>query len=78
MDIIVYGTYEPLLEDSDSIWAYRRHLDGQTLTVACNWTDKDVECDLFDEGDELVISNYETHTPGILAPYEAYVTIRND
>ena len=78
MDIVVYGTYEPVLEDSESIWAYRRRLDGQTLTVACNWTDEEVACDLFEEGDEVVISNYPTHTRGILAPYEAYVTIRND
>ena len=42
--VIVYGVFEPLLEDSDSIYAYRRHLDGRTVTVACNWTDQTAVC----------------------------------
>jgi len=75
-DIIVYGTFEPLLEDSESVWAYRRHLGDQTLTVALNWTDRKTECDLMDglEGTEL-ISNYPTHQKGILQPYEARVIL---
>ncbi|MBR2602465.1 MAG: alpha-glucosidase, partial [Clostridia bacterium] len=39
-DIFVYGWFEPLLEDSDQIYAYRRVLDKQVLTVALNWTDR--------------------------------------
>ncbi len=72
LPIIPYGVFEPLLEESESIYAYRRHLDGQTLTVACNFTDKEVACDLFDglEGEEL-ISNYKEHQAGVLKPYEA-------
>ena len=76
MDIIVYGTYRPLLTDSDTIWAYERVLDGEVLTVACNWTDTEQACDIFDEADEYVIGNVEDHVPGVLAPYEAYVTLR--
>jgi oligo-1,6-glucosidase len=76
MDIIVYGTYRPLLTDSDTIWAYERVLDGEVLTVACNWTDTEQACDICDEADEYVIGNVEDHMPGVLAPYEAYVTLR--
>jgi len=76
MDIVVYGSFNPLLEDSESIWAYERKLDGQTITVGCNWTDHEVPCDLWDnrEGERL-IGNYDVHVPGMLQPYEAYVTI---
>ncbi len=74
--IIVYGAFKPLLENSDVIYAYERELDGKTLTVAANWTDKEQECTLFDgmSGEEL-ISNYEVHKPGILQPYEARVIL---
>ncbi|MBQ6506451.1 MAG: alpha-glucosidase [Clostridia bacterium] len=75
-DIFVYGWFEPLLEDSDQIYAYRRVLDKQVLTVALNWTDRKVTCNLMDDltGEEL-ISNYPTHQKGILQPYEARVIL---
>ncbi|MBR4573552.1 MAG: alpha-glucosidase [Lachnospiraceae bacterium] len=71
-DIIVYGTFHPLLEDDENIYAYERRLDGKVLTVACNWADKEVPCCLFDDlsGEEL-ISNYKEHKHGTLLPYEA-------
>ncbi len=75
-DVIVYGTFSPLLEDSDTVYAYERKLGNQTLTVALNWTEKKVPCTLMDglEGQEL-ISNYPTHQPGFLQPYEARVIL---
>ncbi len=75
-DILVYGWFEPLMEDSDQVYAYRRVLDGKTLTVALNWTDRKVPCTLMDglEGEEL-ISNYPTHQKGVLQPYEARVIL---
>lgn len=74
--IIVYGVFHGLLEDNDNIYAYTRTLDGQTLTVACNFTDKEQECTLFDnlDGQEL-ISNYQEHKAGKLQPYEARVLL---
>jgi oligo-1,6-glucosidase len=75
MDIIVYGSYVPLLEDDPAIWAYRRELDGQTITVACNYTDTEVPCDLFDDAAQPLIGNYADHKAGVLQPYEAYVVI---
>jgi oligo-1,6-glucosidase len=74
--IIVYGVFHPLLEDSDCVYAYERTLDRQTLTVACNWTDREVECHVPDgiEGEEL-ISNYTDHKVGVLQPYEARVIL---
>ena len=74
--IIVYGTFRPLLESSEVIYAYERDLDGKVLTVAANWTDKEQECTLFDDlGGEELISNYESHKDGVLQPYEARVIL---
>ena len=77
LPIIVYGKFQGLLEDSETIYAYERHLDGQVLTVACNFTDQEQDCTLFDDlaGEEL-ISNYNTHKAGKLQPYEARVILR--
>ena len=74
--IIVYGTFRPLLESSEVIYAYERELDGKVLTVAANWTDKEQECTLFDDlGGEELISNYTSHKDGVLQPYEARVIL---
>ena len=77
LPIIVYGKFQGLLDDSETIYAYERHLDGQVLTVACNFTDQEQDCTLFDDlaGEEL-ISNYKEHKAGKLQPYEARVILR--
>ena len=76
--IVVYGRFVPLLEESEEIYAYRREYEGQTLLVAANWTEREVDCTLFDkaEGKEL-ISNYQDHQKGILQPYEARAVLRS-
>ena len=74
--IVVYGTFRPLLESSEVIYAYERELDGKVLTVAANWTDKEQECTLFNDlGGEELISNYTSHKDGVLQPYEARVIL---
>ena len=75
-DVIVYGDFVPLLEEDACVYAFRRELDGQALTVMCNWTDRTVPCALSDDslGEEL-ISNYPAHRAGFLYPYEARVLL---
>lgn len=76
LPIVVYGTFHGLLEDSETIYAYTRTLDDQTLTVACNFTDTEQPCDLFENGfSEELISNYKEHKAGVLQPYEARVVL---
>ena len=77
-DIVVYGTFEPLLTDDPAVYAYRRHLNGQTLTVLCNFTAEKAPCALLceDNGREL-LSNYATHQQGLLQPYEAIILLRD-
>ena len=77
LPVIVYGKFEGLLEDSETIYAYRRLLDGQILTVACNFTDQEQACDLCeDPAARELISNYKTHKTGTLQPYEARVILQ--
>ena len=77
LPIIVYGTFRGLLEDSETIYAYQRLLDGQVLTVACNFTDQEQACDLCeDPAATELISNYKTHKAGTLQPYEARVILQ--
>ena len=76
-DVIVYGSFEPLLEDDANVYAFRRALDGQVLTVLCNWTDRTVPCALSADGTgEELISNYAAHRAGFLRPYEARVLLK--
>ena len=76
LPIIVYGKFQGLLEDSETIYAYKRILDGQVLTVACNFTDQEQDCVLCeDPAAEELISNYKTHKSGKLQPYEARVIL---
>ena len=68
-----------ILNDDENVYAYRRVLDGTTLTVFCNWTEKTVPCPLKDETKgELLISNYALHKEGVLQPYEAIVKIHGN
>ena len=76
--VIVYGVFEPLLTDDHNVYAWRRVLGDQVLTVACNWSDQDVSCDLFEnlsDGSDELISNYKSHKKGVLQPYEARVIL---
>lgn len=77
-DIIVYGTFMPLLEEDEHIYAYERAYKGHTLLTACNFSGKEQCCTLFegivDSGAEL-ISNYDAHKPEVLMPYEARVVL---
>lgn len=75
-EIIVEGVFKGLLNDDENIYAYQRTLGDQKLIVACNFSAKEVACDLFEQqnGEEL-ISNYRFHKDGVLKPYEARVVL---
>ena len=65
------------VRENPDVYAYARELDGQRLTVILNWTDRTVGCALAEEaGGEELISNYPTHQPGRLQPYEARVLLK--
>jgi len=82
-DVLVYGEYELLLPDHESVWAYRRRLDEATDganegLVALNFDTSETTVSLpVDDGDDLLLANYEdvpdTEGEPTLRPYEARV-----
>lgn len=61
MDILVYGNYRLLPEESGSVYAYERTLGDERLTVLCNFTDQTQRCGFScrDLGtDNVLIGNY--------------------
>ncbi len=77
-DLIVYGDFNMLYEDSDEIFAYTRSLGDEKLFVACNFTDHVVDIAIpheYQTGKRL-IGNYPDNRPaGLLRPYEAIAII---
>lgn len=61
-DIIVYGNYKPILEDSEEIFAYIRELEDKKLLVLCNFTKNvtsaEIPAELLNKDAKLLISNY--------------------
>ncbi|WP_174613516.1 glycoside hydrolase family 13 protein [Virgibacillus ihumii] len=81
-DVIVYGSYELLLPDSEAIYAYTRSLGDEKLLILCNFTGEKQPCELPEElvnpSKEMLITNdaeaesrnFQSIT---LNPYEASV-----
>lgn len=67
-DIISDGIFEPI-ETVDDMFAYRRRLGGEELTVICNLTGGEIKCGIAARGD-LLICNYSGDRDSTLAPYE--------
>lgn len=78
-DIIVYGTYNLLLPESDELFVYTRTLGDERLMVICNFTDRDVCIDRsvveqIPDDAQLIIANYECADKiSKMRPYEARV-----
>lgn len=81
-EVIVYGSYDLLLENHPEIFAYKRSLDGETVVVICNFSEKVIGTRVLQEvsfdSSEILLSNYqetdkEPEAEMILRPYEARV-----
>lgn len=82
-EIIVYGTYELLLPDSEELYVYTRTLGGEKLITICNFTEHETGYRLPEEfaqnTAEILIGNYEdaeVKAQMTLRPYEAVVIRR--
>ena len=77
-DLIVYGTYDLILDDDKDIYAYIRTLVDEKLIVYCNFSENTREVELpeeFTDG-KILISNYNDAKVSekiTLRPYEAIV-----
>ncbi|SEQ76525.1 trehalose-6-phosphate hydrolase [Virgibacillus subterraneus] len=79
-DIITYGDYQLLLKDNDSVFAYKRNWNNETLLVVSNFYGKEVTAhiDLANyENIKMLLSNYpdtdQTFDQFKLRPYESVV-----
>lgn len=80
--VIVYGHYELLLSESESVYAYTRSYKGQELLTICNFTEKMVKFEMPKQflavDADILISNYpqeEKKAVKELRPYEAVVYV---
>ena len=82
LPLIVDGDYQPWLEDHPQVFAYSRHLEGQTLSVIANFGATPLQLEIPEglqmEGQAL-IGNYSRRDridPVLeLAPYEAFAVL---
>lgn len=82
-DIVVYGSFDVLLNDHEEVFAYKRELGDETLLVYCNFYDGEPKVEISAEYQErvrsLFISNYGLDTDQVqsneflLKPYEVRV-----
>ncbi len=77
-EIIVYGEYELLLPEDESIFAYTRTLGSEKLLVVCNFTEDSQAFTVPEEfaGAKYLIGNYDEayrNDTITLRPYEAFV-----
>ncbi len=80
--IIVYGKYQLLLPDSETLFVYTRTLESEKLLVVCSFSCQETAFTIPEEflGASCLISNAERSydRPDItLRPYEAFVLHRN-
>ncbi|MBB6214426.1 trehalose-6-phosphate hydrolase [Anaerosolibacter carboniphilus] len=83
LDIIAYGTYQPILEEDTHIFAYIRAYQSERLLVINNFFDQDTWFELPEAIDldgyesKILISNYKDSSSAFkkmkLRPYEAIV-----
>lgn len=75
LDVIAYGSVEPLDVSDPSVFAYRRKYKGEELIVAANFYGKAYEWKNAPDtsGFEKILGNYEGEELRKLQPYEAAV-----
>ncbi len=79
--VMVYGKYEPLLEDSEELFVLTRTLDDKKLLAVCNFTDQDTGFTIPEEfvGGSCLIANMEddySKAGMTVKPYEAFVLMK--
>lgn len=79
-EIIIYGSFELILEEDARVFAYVRRLEKEKLLVLCSFTDEELQISVpqeFQREDALcLIRNYDdpaVRKTGKLLPYEAAV-----
>jgi oligo-1,6-glucosidase len=86
-DVLVYGEYEPVLPEHESVWAYERTLGETRAFVALNWSSERTTVRLpgrvRSDSVTSAVANYPDRTGGVperldLDPYEARVWVESE
>lgn len=74
-DIVCDGEFEEFMEDSPSLYCYRRFTSNGEIVVCCNFAKEEQTWDesIVPESAEVLIGNYEEHRSGYMQAYEAVV-----
>ncbi|MEN2768650.1 glycoside hydrolase family 13 protein [Ornithinibacillus xuwenensis] len=77
LDVLIYGSYDIVMEDHDQIYAYKRTLGEETVIIITNLFAEEVGLTLPSEiegsAKELLLSNYDDNEEKLLQPFEARV-----
>jgi oligo-1,6-glucosidase/alpha-glucosidase len=75
-EVLIYGSYQLILKNHPSIYAYKRHLGNEEVLVLVNFSSKQT---LLPPGTlpgkqaKLLLANYENRKLSVLEPYETRV-----
>ncbi len=77
-EVMVYGSYELLLEEDENLFVYTRTLAEKKLLVICNFTSKQLSfpeeaTKVLPQDARVLISNYKEPDLAAIRPYEAVV-----
>ena len=76
--MLIDGTFCPVMEDDDSLFAYIRENETERLLVLCNFRETSCQVPFAKEWEtgDVLISNYPASRPAdSLRPYEAMMVL---
>ena len=73
MDVFVYGDYQLVDMNHDSVFAYTRENEDDKVLVVTNLAQHAVLCAVDPEDSTLLLANHQNIDPAQLLPYEARV-----
>jgi oligo-1,6-glucosidase len=72
-EVMVYGEYTLLDTNSESVWAFKRVLNGETLLCAANFSDEPAISPVTLPATAPLIGNYGERAGNVLRPWEVAV-----
>lgn len=81
-EILVHGSFSPVMEEEENIIAYKRSLDGQSIIVVLNYVGIEQEIRFERVPGEVLVSNYEEEAICTkkykMRPFEAVVFVETN
>ena len=71
--VLVEGDYTSLLDDSETIFAYKRTCENGEAIILVNWTEEEQVYDASVEEGRGVLLSTGDHKAGVLGPHEAVI-----